>query len=223
MAAYYSRETFRFLKDLKRNNERAWFAENKVRFEDHLKDPSLRLIQDLAPALQRISPYFLATPRSLFRIHRDTRFSKDKSPYKTHLGLHFRHQSARDAHAPGYYFHLEPGNVFVGAGIWHPDATALRGIREHIVEEPAAWKRASRAKGFMAAFAQEGDRLSRSPKGFDPQHPLIEDLKWKHYIGIAEADEAFALSADLVPRLARLFGAATPFMRFLCDALGAPF
>ena len=223
MAAYYTRETFRFLKDLKRHNERAWFAANKSRYEDHLKDPSLRLIQDLAPALHGISRHFQATPRSLFRIHRDTRFAKDKSPYKTHLGLHFRHQSARDAHAPGYYFHVEPGGVFIGAGIWHPDADALRAIREHIVDAPVAWKRASRAKTFTTTFTQEGDRLSRPPKGFDPDHALVEDLKWKDYVGIASVDDAFALSPDLAPRLARMFGAATPFMRFLCDALGVPF
>ncbi|MBM4183178.1 MAG: DUF2461 domain-containing protein [Gemmatimonadetes bacterium] len=223
MAAYYSRETFGFLKDLKRNNTRAWFAENKSRYEDHLKDPSLRLIQDLAPALARISPHLLATPRALFRIHRDTRFSKDKSPYKTYLGLQFRHRSGRDAHAPGYYFHIEPGSVFVGAGIWHPDAPALREIREHIVEDPAAWKRASRAKSFAAAYSQQGDRLSRPPKGFDADHPLVEDLKWKDYIGVAEVEDAFALSPDLAPQLARTFSAATPFMRFLCDALGVPF
>jgi len=223
MTAYYSSETFRFLKDLKRHNERAWFAANKARYEGHIKDPSLRLIQDFAPALQKISPHFQATPRSLFRIHRDTRFAKDKSPYKTHLGLHFRHESARDAHAPGYYFHVEPGSVFVGAGIWHPDADALRCIRERIVEEPSAWKRASRAKTFLATFALEGDRLSRPPKGFDPDHPLVEDLKWKDYVGISTEDNAFALSPDLAPRLARMFGAATPFMRFLCDALGVRF
>ncbi|MEQ1855233.1 MAG: DUF2461 domain-containing protein [Longimicrobiales bacterium] len=223
MEGYFSRETYRFLKDLKAHNARAWFEENRSRYEEHLKDPALRLIQDLAPELQQISPHFVATPRSLFRIHRDTRFSKDKSPFKTHLGLHFRHIRARDVHAPGFYFHLEPGSAFVGAGIWHPDAQALRKIREQIVEEPTAWKRASRAKSFAATFALEGDRLSRAPKGFDPDLPVIEDLKWKDYVGIAMVEDGFALKADLAPRLARMFGAATPFMRFVCGALEVPF
>jgi uncharacterized protein (TIGR02453 family) len=223
MAPYFTRETLRFLKELKQNNERAWFAANKARYEEHLKDPSLRLIHDFAPALAAISPHFLATPRALFRIHRDTRFSKDKSPYKTHLGLHFRHQLARDAHAPGYYFHVEPGGVFVGTGIWHPDARALRMIREHIVEDPAAWKRASRAKRFVSTFTQEGDRLARPPKGFDADHPLIEDLKWQDFIGVAALDDAFALRGNVVGELARMFESATPFMRFLCAALDVPF
>lgn len=223
MAAYFTRETLRFLGDLKKHNERAWFAENKARYEEHVKDPALRLIEDFAPKLQRLSPHFLATPRSLFRIHRDTRFANDKSPYKTHLGLHFRHERARDAHAPGYYLHIEPGNVFAGVGIWHPDAPALRAIREHIVEKPDAWKRASRAKAFTKTFALEGDRLARPPKGFDPEHPLIEDLKWKDYIGVVELRESFATSADLPATLGTIFGAGTPFMRFLCGALNVAF
>jgi uncharacterized protein (TIGR02453 family) len=223
MSAYFSAETFRFLKDLKRNNERAWFAANKSRYEEHIKAPALRLIGDFAPALAQISPRFAATPRALYRIHKDTRFAKDKSPYKTHAGIHFRHERAKDAHAPGFYLHLEPGTVFAGVGIWHPDAPALRRIREHIVERPDAWKRASRSKSFVAAFELEGDRLSRPPKGFDPDHPLLEDLKWKDYIGVATLDERFARGADLPKDLAKIFGAATPFMRFLCDGLGVPF
>jgi uncharacterized protein (TIGR02453 family) len=223
MGAYFSRQTLRFLQDLRKNNERAWFRENQARYAEHLKDPSLRLIQDFAPALERISPHFQATPRSLFRIHRDTRFSKDKSPYKTHLGIHFRHQRARDAHAPGYYLHIEPGSCFVGVGIWHPDPRALRSIRERIVDEPSAWKRVSRAKSFRATFSQEGERLTRPPKGFDPDLPLIEDLKWKDYVGVAAVDDAFALSPKLLQELAATFAAATPFMRFLCDALGVRF
>lgn len=223
MGAYFSRDTFRFLSDLKKNNQRTWFASNKDRYEECLKDPALRLIQDIAPALGKVSPHFRATPRSLYRIYRDTRFGGDKTPFKTHLGLHFRHERAKDAHAPGYYFHAEPGSVFVGVGIWHPESSALRQIREHIVEDPAGWKRASRAKAFTAMYELAGDRLQRPPKGFDPAHPLVDDLKWKDYIGIAEMDQAFALRPDLDVQLPKMFASATPFMRFLCDALGVPF
>jgi uncharacterized protein (TIGR02453 family) len=223
MGAYFSRETFRFLKDLKKHNERAWFAENKARYEEHVKEPALRLIEGLAPKLDKLSPHFLATPRSLYRIHRDTRFAKDKSPFKTHVGLHFRHERSRDAHAPGYYFHIEPGSVFVGVGIWHPDPSALHRIRQHIVDEPDAWRRGSRAKSFTGTFSMEGERLARAPKGFDPGHPLIEDLRWKDYIGLAELDEPFATSPDLLDRLAGVFKGGTPLMRFLCKALDVPF
>ncbi len=223
MGPYFSRETFRFLRDLKKNNERAWFTENKALYEEHVKEPALGIIDGFAPSLKKLSPHFLATPRSLFRIHRDTRFAKDKSPFKTHVGLHFRHDRSRDVHAPGYYLHIEPGNVFAGVGIWHPDAAALQRIRQHIVDEPQAWKRASRAKKFTSTFSLDGDRLARPPKGFDPEHPLIEDLKWKDYIGIVEFEESFATSPDLPAQLAALFKAGTPFMHYLCEALDVPF
>jgi len=220
---YFSRGTFQFLRDLKENNDRAWFAQNKSRYEDLVKDPALRVIADFAPELQRLSPHFMATPRSLFRIYRDTRFSKDKSPYKTATGIHFRHERSKDAHAPGYYLHIEPGEVFAGVGIWRPGAPALLAIREHIVAEPDAWKRASRAKRFTETLAMEGDRLKRPPKGFDPEHALVEDLKWKDYIGVARLSQSFATSPDLPKELVKVFETGTPFMRFLCDALGVPF
>jgi uncharacterized protein (TIGR02453 family) len=221
--ACFTRDTYRFLNALKKNNDREWFVEHKKEYEEHLKDPALRIISAFAPELKKMSPHFMATPRSLFRIHRDVRFSKDKSPYKTHVGLHFRHDRAKDAHAPGFYLHVEPGSAFVGVGIWRPHGTALRAIREHIVEEPAAWKRASRAKAFTTVFDLSGDRLKRPPNDFDTEHPLIEDLKWKDYIGVAELPDSFATDPGLPKALAKMFKAGTPFMRFLCNALVVPF
>ncbi len=222
-SALLSPETLRFLRDLAENNDREWFGENKRRYEEHVKDPALRLIAAFAPELKKLSPHFMATPRSLFRIYRDTRFSKDKSPYKTHLGIHFRHDRSRDVHAPGYYLHVEPGSAFAGVGIWHPDSTALLAIRSRIVEEPADWKRASGAKAFKATFDLSGDRLKRPPRGFDPDHPLVEDLKWKDYVAVADLSDAFVTEPGLVKELAKVFKAGTPFMRFLCDALEVPF
>lgn len=220
---YFSRSTFDFLGDLAANNDRAWFAENKRRYEDAVKDPALRFIEDFGPKLEKISPHFRATPRSLYRIHRDVRFSKDKRPYKTSAGLHFRHEQSKSAHAPGFYLHIEPGQVFLGIGLWRPESSALRAIREHIVEEPQAWKKASAAKGFRAHFELAGDRLARPPKGFDRDHPLVEDLKWKDYIGVKPLDEASVTSDSLPGDLAKAFRAGSPFMGFLCDALGVPF
>jgi uncharacterized protein (TIGR02453 family) len=223
VSAYFSQHTFRFLRELAENNDRPWFAANKSRYEEHVKAPALALIEDFAPRLKKISPRFAATPRSLYRLHRDTRFAKDKSPYKTHVGIHFRHERAKDAHAPGFYLHVEPGNVFAGVGIWHPEPDALRRIREHIVERPDAWKRASRAKGFTSTLELAGDRLMRPPKGFDPASSVIEDLKWKDYIGVATLDERFARGEALPARLAETFAAGTPLMRFLCGALDVAF
>jgi uncharacterized protein (TIGR02453 family) len=221
--AYFSRDSFRFLRELADNNDRTWYAANKARYEEHVKAPALALIEAFAPRLARISSRFAATPRSLYRLHRDTRFSRDKSPFKTHVGIHFRHERAKDAHAPGFYLHVEPRNVFAGVGIWRPESDALRCIREHIAENPEAWKRASGARAFEARFELAGDRLSRPPRGFDAEHPLLEDLKWKDYIAVATFDERFVSRPGLLDQLAETFAAATPFMRFLCDALEVPF
>lgn len=221
--SYFTRASFQFLKDLKANNDRDWFAKNKSRYEDDVKAPALRLIEDFAPHLKKLSPHFMATPRSLFRIYRDTRFSKDKSPYKTATGIHFRHEQAKNAYAPGFYFHVQPGEVFIALGIWHPQSPALRMIREGIVEDPAGWKKASRGKKFRETFELRGDSLKRAPKGFDPDHPLIEDLRRKDFIGVREMTQSFVTSADLPSELGRHFRAGVPLMRFLCDALDVPF
>lgn len=220
---YFTRETFAFLEELADNNERAWFGANKGRYEDHVKVPALRFIQDFAPHLARISAHFTAGPRSLFRIHRDVRFSRDKSPYKTHLGIQFRHDAGRNVHAPGYYFHVEPGEVFVALGLWHPDGPATRKIREAMVEDPAGWKRASRGKAFTRSFSLEGDRLKRAPRGFDPEHELAEDLRWKDFIGTHPLTRSAVMSTDLPRALARVLASGSPFMKFLCKAVEVPF
>ena len=132
-------ELFCFVRDLKANNEREWFETHRSRFEDHLREPALEFIHQFGPKLGDISRHFNAIPKpvggSLFRIYRDVRFSKDKTPYKTHVGIHFRHRQHRDAHAPGFYLHLEPRACFMGCGIWRPDREALAALR---VDAPEA-------------------------------------------------------------------------------------
>ena len=154
---------FSFLKDLKKNNNRDWFADNKDRFENDVREPLIDFIAAFSEDLYKISKHLEANTKkvggSLFRIYRDVRFSKDKSPYKTNVGVHFRHEDAKDAHAPGYYLHLEPGEVFFAAGIWHPDSGALKQIRSHIVENSAGWKRAIGGR-FKSELKLEGDSLS---------------------------------------------------------------
>src|SRR5262245_24871002 len=132
-------DLFEFLSDLREHNDREWFAANKARYEAHVLEPALAFIEDFAFRLPEISSQFRADPRksggSLFRIQRDTRFSKDKSPYKTNVGMHFRHASAKDAYAPGFYLHLAPGEVVAGGGIWRPDTQTANKIREAIVRD----------------------------------------------------------------------------------------
>ena len=225
--SYFTKATFAFLKDLTENNTREWFHKNKHRYEDHVRDPGIRFITDFAGHLKALSEHFRSDPRtvggSMFRIYRDTRFSKDKTPYKTAIGIQFRHELGKDAHAPGFYLHIDRDGCFAGAGMWQPDSPSLRMIREAIVEDPQAWKRAVGAKRFRDAFVLEGDRLKRPPKGFDPDHPLVEDLKRKDFIGVAKVSPKMITDPRLPQELAKLLKKGTPLVKFLCDAVGVPF
>jgi uncharacterized protein (TIGR02453 family) len=223
----FSPALFTFLRQLKKNNDREWFTANKARYEEEIREPALDFIAGFAPRLYRISPHFLADPRpvggSLFRIHRDTRFSKDKTPYKTHTGIQFRHEAAKDVHAPGYYVHLEPGLVMVAAGVWHPDSSALVRIRAAIDADPAGWRRATTGKRFRERFELGGDSLKRPPAGFAADHPLIDDLKRKDFVAAARLEERDVTAADFDEKLVREFRTAAPFVAFLCEALELPF
>lgn len=223
----FSPELFTFLRDLRANNERDWFKASRSRYEDAVQEPALRFVSDFEPHLRAISPHFRADPRpvggSLFRIHRDTRFSEDKSPYKTHTGIHFRHEQAKDVHAPGFYLHLEPGQVFAGAGIWRPDSETLARIRTAIAEDPDRWTRTTSKGAFAATYSLGGDSLKRAPAGFDPENPLIDDLKRKDFIAVLTLDERAACSPGFLEELGGAYATAGPFVRFLCDAIAVPF
>jgi uncharacterized protein (TIGR02453 family) len=219
----FTADTFRFLRELAANNNRPWFQKNKWRYEQHVKEPALRFIADFDPHLERISAHFDAGPRSLFRIYRDTRFAKDKSPYKTHSGIQFRHQLAAVAHAPGFYLHIQPRRVFMGCGIWHPDSSTLRKIREAIVEDPQKWKRAKGAKRFRDTYRLEGDSLKTHPRGFDPDHPLMEDLRRKDFMGVRRLSHTQITGAGFLGEFTYYCRAAVPLQRFLCEAIGVPF
>jgi len=215
---------FRFLRDLQANNTREWFGANRDRYEAEVRGPALDFVVDVAPRLERISRHFVADPQpsggSLFRIHRDTRFSKDKSPYKTYTGMQFRHELGKDAHAPGFYLHLEPEAVFVGSGIWHPDAPTLARIREAIADDAKAWRVGKRVGG---GFELAGDSLKRAPAGYDLDHPLIEDLRRKDFICVATLSEKDVCAPGFVDEFARMCRATSPLVRFLCAALDAPY
>ena len=223
--SHFTPATLQFLKELAANNDRDWFQANKPRYERDVKEPALRFIADFAEPLHRVSPHFRADPRaaggSLFRIYRDVRFSKDKSPYKTHTGIHFRHEAGKDAHAPGFYLHIEPGGSFAACGIWRPPTPALTAIRQSIMDDPEAWTEARDAAPFRAAFELSGDSLKKAPRGTDPNHPLIEDLKRKDFIGVAPLGEEVLVAEDFIDRFAALCQRAAPFQRWLCEALGA--
>jgi uncharacterized protein (TIGR02453 family) len=218
---------FAFLRDLQVNNDRAWFEAERERYESAVRGPALRFITDFGPHLLAISPHFRADPRpqggSLFRIYRDIRFAKDKSPYKTHIGLHFRHERGKDAHTPGFYLHLEPGGSFVGLGLWHPDNPTLAKLREAVVSDPAAWRRAVGGRRFTASFTVSGDELVRVPRGYDPAHPLSDVLRLKDYTAFAPLTVKQITGPGFLEAFAGLCRDGAPFMVWQCKALDLPF
>jgi len=229
LAAQFGPGLFDFLFDLDVHNERAWFESNRERYEHEVRAPMLAFITDLAAPLRRhVSRHVVADPRkqggSMFRIHRDTRFSKDASPYKTWAACQFRHELGKDVHAPGYYLHLEPGNCFMGAGIWHPDSTALAAIRERIDGDPTAWKRVRNARWLgEGGWEFTGDAVKTAPRGYDRDHPLIEDLRRKDVIVVKAFGESDVTSPGFLDTYVEACGEAKPLMRFLCRALAVPF
>jgi uncharacterized protein (TIGR02453 family) len=223
---HFTPRLFRFLKDLKRHNDRDWFKANQPRYERDVRDPLIAFVADVAPRLETISPQIVADPRksggSMFRIHRDVRFSADKSPYKTHAAAQFRHAEGKDVHAPGYYLHLEPGSVFMAAGMWRPDSASLANIRHAIAADPKAWKRVTTAKALASTFTREGESLKRPPRGFDAAHPLVEDLKRKDHVLVARFDESQACEAGFLSAFVQRCRSASRFMSFLASANDLP-
>jgi len=218
--------TLKFLRQLAKNNNRDWFAEHKSRYESDVLAPALDFITAMQKPMRRVSECFDVIPKrtggSLMRVYRDTRFAKDKTPYKTNVGIQFRHQSGRDVHAPGFYFHISPAEMFLGVGIWHPDSSALSAIRERVADDPAAWKKVRDGKTFKSQYKLAGDSLKRPPRGVDPDHPMIEDLKRKDFIAVQELTARDVESDTFVSQVTKAFRSSTAFMRFLCDALDLP-
>ena len=216
--AFFSPEVFVFLRQLKRHNDREWFAKNKARYQTSIVEPALSFISGFAPYLGRISPHFVADARptrgSLFRIYRDTRFSPDGRPFKTRVGIHFSHASGKDAHAPVFYLHLEPDSCFVAAGIWHPDNRALTRVRTAIAHDMEQWAKVRKK------LILEGDKLSRPPRGFDASHPFIDDLKMKDFVTSVPLSEEQICSAKLMRDFVSSCRKMSPLVEFTTKALG---
>src|SRR5579863_4435500 len=211
-SAFFSPELFDFLRRIKRNNNREWFARNKPQFETVIRDPALNFIASFAHHLHKLNPNFVADPHptrgSLFRIYRDTRFSADKKPYKTHIGIRFSHAGGKDIHAPVFYLHLEPESCFAAAGVWHPERLALHQIRSAIVANPKGWSAARRN------LELGGESLSRPPRGFDPNHPLIEDLKRKDFIAAIDFSDAQICGANFLKEFTAACRTMLPLVEF---------
>lgn len=223
----FNRKTISFLKELNQNNNKVWFDLNRQRYEDEVRTPAFDYIESMDQHLAKISPHFIASAKkvggSLMRVHKDIRFSKDKTPYKTNIGINFRHARGKDVHAPGFYLHIEPGSVFLGAGIWRPESSTLRNVRTLIDEYPKEWQKLSKKLTGKGEFEFGGDSLKRPPKGFQAEHPLIDDLKRKDFIVIANLKASSVYTNDFEKQTARLFKAAAPLVKFICEADDLPF
>ena len=218
---YYSPEFFKFLRALAKNNNRKWFQKNKSRYEKFVQTPSLRFIKDVSKELKAVNPYLVADPKpfggSLFRIYRDLRFSKDKSPYKTNVAMEFWHRKGRKKSYTGLYLHLAPGHSFAGAGIWHQDALTLTKVRRAIVSRPEAWRQVK-----QAGLRIEGESLKRPPTDFDPNHPYIADLKLKDLTAGVQFTNAQVTGPRFMTDFVQTGNRLNPLNEFLADALGMP-
>lgn len=219
----FSKATLAFLDELAVNNNRAWFEQNKPRYEALVREPALDFIDAMAPALRDFAPHFRADLRkvggSLMRVYRDTRFARDKTPYKTNIGIQFRHELGKDVHAPGFYVHISTTECFLAAGCWHPAADALGRIRDLVAQQTEQWFAVRDDERFAAHWMLDGDSLIRPPRGYAADHPAIDDLKRKDYIALAPLAKSAVVGPRLVELASAQFAAAVPLMKFLCGAL----
>lgn len=216
--AYFTPQLFKFLDQLRRHNRRTWFLKHKPEFEELARQPSLRFISDLQFRLREVSTWLVCDPKphggSLFRIYRDVRFSKDKSPYKTHIGMNFWHASASETvHGPGLYLHFEPTGCFLAGGIWQPDPRSLARIRDAVAWKQEEWRAAKRG------LKLDGDTLTRPPRGYCADHPLIDDLKRKDFIASIEFSQRQVCSNKFLDDFLRSARKLTPLLKFLSEAV----
>lgn len=230
MPKYFTPAVFKFLRELDANNNKGWWEENKDRYVATIREPALDFIADFGERLGEISPHFTADTRvnggSLMRPYRDMRFSKGL-PYKTNVGIQFRHKAGKDVHAPGFYVHLEPGQCFTGVGLWRPEAAVARNIRQAINDDPKGWGKAAHSRSFTDVWSVEGheeDRLKRVPKEFDDDHhPYPDDLRLKSFIASHRLTQKEVTSNGFGDDLLKSFKKAGPYTSFLCEAVGVPF
>jgi len=224
----FTKSSIEFLKDLKANNNREWFNNNKDKYEKLIRTPALFFIEDMkTPIKESLSKHFVAIPKkiggSMMRPYRDTRFSKDKTPYKTNVGIQFRHSLGKDVHAPGFYLHIQPGNCFFGAGIWRPESRTLLKIRDFIADNPKAWSDAITNTPFAKKWEFIGASLIRPPRGFDKEHPLITELRRKDFIVRRSFDEQKLYHPDFIKFAVKEYRTTCNFIDLLCFAIDIPF
>ena len=215
-APRFTEQTVAFLEALKQNNDREWFKAHKADYDTHVRGPMLAIIERLGQDFPRIAPDLVALPRSMYRIHRDTRFSPDKTPYKTHVAAAFTHKTLPKSESAALYFHFAPGQLWIGAGLYAPATPQLHRIRQHIAADPDRFRRLVESPAFRRRGGVHGERLQCMPRGFPADHEAAEYLKLKQYLaGGEEPDPALGLSSRFYATLQRRFRTLAPFVQFL--------
>jgi uncharacterized protein (TIGR02453 family) len=221
--ACFSGDFLRFLKDLKVHNNRDWFQENKERYEKNVRDPFLEFLTDLGPELKKIAPHYVVDARpvggSMMRIHRDIRFSKDKSPYKTAIAAHFGRLKGEEQ-APAFFLRLTPGDSGIGGGLWQPEPPVLKKVRDAIVDQPKKWQKVTSDRELRSACGFVGESLKRPPPGYDPGHPFVEDLKRKDFAMTHALSDKEVTSATFLETAVEALRSTKPFLAFLAEAVG---
>ena len=210
-------ETLRFLRQLKRNNNREWFLAHKEIYELKVKAPMIELVLALGQAMQQFAPELIVNPkRAIYRIYRDIRFSADKSPYKTHVAAIFVPRGIPKKTGACLYFHIEPAEIVIAGGVYMPDPAALRALRRHIAANWENLLAITNQRNFRKLFGGlQGERLVRPPSGFAADHPAIDVLRQKQFYVARTEPAELAEGPRLVPRLLTLFSAMIPIVRFL--------
>lgn len=230
--SHFSDASLRWLRSLARNNRRDWFEAHRTEYEEHVRGPMADLVREMDVRMAAFAPEMVGDPkRSVFRIHRDVRFSSDKSPYKTNAGCWFFHgggssKVGREAHGggAGFYFHLEPGRSFAAGGLWMPPRPALQRLRAAIAADPRAFERLVRAPKFARRLGRlsEEAMLKRAPRGYAEDHPALPWLRYTSFTASRPIPDAEILSPRLTRTLVTDFTALLPLVRWLNGELGLP-
>jgi uncharacterized protein (TIGR02453 family) len=223
MQSPFTRKTLAFLRALKRNNDREWFRARKHEYEAHVRGPMVQLLAQLAGDFRRFAPELVSDPRvCLYRIYRDTRFSDDKTPLKTHVAAHFPDRRFPRNEGAGLYLEVAPRWVWIGGGLYMPSSSDLQVIRAHIADTHPALPRAVRSRAFREAVGElGGEQLTRVPRGFPRDHPAAEYLRYRQFLAGREYEAEFALGRGFYPELLKVFRAVVPLVRFLNTPLRA--
>jgi uncharacterized protein (TIGR02453 family) len=225
-SASFSRDLIRFLTELRSHNNRAWFERHRARYERVYRVAFASFIEDFAPRLRKISPHFVADPRSsggsVMRIYRDTRFSRDKSPYRSYTVVHFRHKDGEEGRAPGFFLYVAPDEISGGGGIWHPESLVARKIRSAIVRGPERWVAAISGRAFRERFKMTGESFQRPPSGVRRDHPQVAELMRKDFVASTSVPISRFVSPKFPAYYEEICREVSPMMEFLSNAVGLP-